>query len=233
MGEQPEQAIRMTRRELVRGWVFFPVHVLILPFVMAVVQGILDYRLGIYFSEAAFRVLYYLLSDLILFALFWSFLQRELDFFLGHWRKALPACLVGGLLVLILSLPAAWLPFPAEDPALGEWSVQLALSPWETVAVVVILMPIAEEILFRGLLFETMRRYGKALAWWAGTLCYALYCVWTYVFSSGELDYLILGVRYLPVGIGMTWAYVRGGSIWSPIALHAALNGLILLTLVP
>ena len=89
-------------------------------------------------------------------------------------------------------------------------------------------MPIVEEVLFRGLLFGGLRRYSRPLAWVLTVLVYMLYSVWTFAFSFGEARYLVLGLQYLPMALGLTWCYDRGGSIWSPIALHMVLNAVTL-----
>ena len=46
------------------------------------------------------------------------------------------------------------------------------------------------------------------------------------------LRYLLLAVQYLPAGILLAWCYERGGSLWSAVLLHMAINGLTLLRIV-
>ena len=94
----------------------------------------------------------------------------------------------------------------------------------------VVLMPLVEEPLFRGLLFGATRRYSRVLGYVLSTLVFALYCVWQFVYSYGTVDfrYLLLFLQYVPMSLALTWCYDNGGSIWSPIALHMVLNALIL-----
>ena len=94
----------------------------------------------------------------------------------------------------------------------------------------VMLMPLVEEPLFRGLLFGATRRYSRVLGYVLSTLVFALYCVWQFVYSYGTVDfrYLLLFLQYVPMSLALTWCYDNGGSIWSPIALHMVLNALIL-----
>ena len=70
------------------------------------------------------------------------------------------------------------------------------------------------------------RRYSRILGYLLSTLVYALYCVWQFAYAYGQVDlrYLLLAVEYLPMGLALTWCYDNGGSIWSPIALHAVIN---------
>ena len=94
----------------------------------------------------------------------------------------------------------------------------------------VLLMPLVEEPLFRGLLFGATRRYSRVLGYVLSTLVFALYCVWQFVYTYGTVDfrYLLLFLQYVPMSLALTWCYDNGGSIWSPIALHMVLNALIL-----
>ena len=89
-------------------------------------------------------------------------------------------------------------------------------------------MPIMEEVLFRGLLFGSLRRYSRGLAFAVSILGYDLFCVFPLAWTPLGFDpaCLLLLVRYLPMSAALTWCYDKGGSIWSAIALHMALNGL-------
>ena len=75
----------------------------------------------------------------------------------------------------------------------------------------------------------------KALGYVLSTLVYAVYCVWQFVFTYGQVDfrYLLLFVQYLPMSLALTWCYDNGGSIWSAIALHMVLNAVSLASTLP
>ena len=218
----------MTHGEFVRGWVFFALYFLVFPFVMAGVQWVFDETWSLYLSDAAYGVLYYLFSDVLVFLVFWSFLQNGLDILMDYLPENLFAFLTGLVGTLMLRFLVMLPPYPVENPIFQDWPQQFAYSPWATIAIVVILMPIVEEVLFRGLLFGGLRRYSRPLAWVLTVLVYMLYSVWTFAFSFGEARYLVLGLQYLPMALGLTWCYDRGGSIWSPIALHMVLNAVTL-----
>ena len=117
-----------------------------------------------------------------------------------------------------------------KNPNLLSYPEQYALAPLATVVILVVLMPVVEEPLFRGLLFGTSRRYSRILGYVLSTLVYALYCVWQFVYTYGTIDfrYLLLIVDYLPMSLALTWCYDNGGSIWSPIALHVVINAVTL-----
>ncbi len=97
--------------------------------------------------------------------------------------------------------------------------------------ILVVLMPLVEEPLFRGLLFGATRRYSRVLGYVLSTLVFLPFTAsGSSSISYGTVDfrYLLLFLQYVPMSLALTWCYDNGGSIWSPIALHMVLNALIL-----
>ena len=221
---------QLTQAEMGRGWVFFALYVLLFPWVMGWVQRSFDGALPV--AEA--NVVYYLLSATLVFLVFWTFLKHGFHLLLDWLPENLFAFVTGlagaGVLRFLVSL----IPLPVENPNAISYPEQFALAPPATAVILVVLMPIVEEPLFRGLLFGTARRYSRALGYVLSTLVYAVYCVWQFAYAYGQVDlrYLLLAVEYLPMGLALTWCYDNGGSIWSPIALHAAINAFTLYTAV-
>ena len=82
-------------------------------------------------------------------------------------------------------------------------------------------------MLFRGLMFGSLRKYSRSLGYVVSILVYAFYAAQQYAFTPGNVDlrYLLLMVRYLPMAAALTWSYDNGGSVWTPIFLRMALNG--------
>lgn len=95
-----------------------------------------------------------------------------------------------------------------------------------------IIAPIGEEILFRGFsLTAWARSIGPSRAIIRASLLFALAHVITIDASSfGQAIGLIAvgaGTR-LPVAFVLGWLFVRRGSIWAPIALHATFNAILI-----
>jgi hypothetical protein len=94
---------------------------------------------------------------------------------------------------------------------------------------ILVLIPVVEETLFRGLIYGSLRGYSRTLAAVLGVVFYALAVVWRYALDLKDLRYLLLVIPYLPMSAALTWCYDRGGSVWGCVVLHALLNGLILI----
>lgn len=217
---------QLTQAEMGRGWVFFALYVLLFPWVMGWVQRSFHGELPV--AEA--NVVYYLLSATLVFLVFWTFLKHGFHLLLDWLPENLFAFGTGLAGWAVLSFLVGLIPLPVKNPNLLSYPEQYALAPLATVVILVVLMPVVEEPLFRGLLFGTSRRYSRILGYVLSTLVYALYCVWQFVYTYGTIDfrYLLLIVEYLPMSLALTWCYNNGGSIWSPIALHVVINAVTL-----
>lgn len=219
---------QFTRGELFRGWVFFALYLTAFPALMGAVQQLTGSELPV----AETNVLYYLLCAALLFILLWTFLRQNFDRFLDRLAENLLICLAGLAAAVLLVFLVGRIPLPVSNPNTMSYPEQFALSPAATVVILVLLMPVVEEILFRGLIFGTVRPYSRVLAYVLAVPVYAVYCVWQFVYSYGIIDwrYLLLAVEYLPMSAALCWCYERGQSIWSAVLLHMALNGVTLYT---
>jgi uncharacterized protein len=82
--------------------------------------------------------------------------------------------------------------------------------------VTIILAPVAEEVLFRGILFTGIRQLGfPRLAFWGTALIFALV-------HFNLVSFLPLYV----LALALAWIYERTGNLFAPIAAHSMFNAL-------
>lgn len=219
---------QFTRGELFRGWVFFALYIGAFPALMGLVQRLAGSELPV--AEA--NVVYYLVCAVLMFLVFWTFLRQGFDRLLDRLPENLFSFAVGLAAAVAVGFAVGLIPLPVENPNAMSYPEQFALAPAATVVILVVLMPVVEEVLFRGMLFGNIRRYSRVLAYVIAIPGYAVYCVWQFVYSYGVIDwwYLLLAVEYLPMSAALCWCYERSQSIWSAVALHMALNGVTLYT---
>ena len=104
--------------------------------------------------------------------------------------------------------------FDAE-PQAAEQAIAL-VDPWLVVVAVVILAPIAEEIFFRGVVFNAwLREGGPRWAFFGSSALWALI----------HLSVVALVPIFL-LGLALAWIYRRTGNLLAPIAMHATVNGI-------
>ena len=92
--------------------------------------------------------------------------------------------------------------------------------------------PIGEELLFRGLATTAwVRGLGKRQGIVRAALVFALAHVITVTAGSAQeaLGLVVVGfATRVPVALALGWLFVRTGSIWAPLGLHMAFNGILL-----
>ena len=95
-----------------------------------------------------------------------------------------------------------------------------------------ILVPIGEEVMFRGVATTAWARaYGPARAIVQGALFFAFVHVFQVGGTSLEQALALAFVAFatrVPVGLALGWLFVTRRSIWASIGLHAAFNGVLL-----
>ncbi len=89
---------------------------------------------------------------------------------------------------------------------------------WLSLLAIGLIIPVFEEVLFRGLIFNELR---AAMRLWPALLLQAL------IFAIFHLN-LLQFIYTLPAGILLGVLYVRWNSLWAPIAIHVAWNSLII-----
>ena len=92
-----------------------------------------------------------------------------------------------------------------------QWPLTLSI-----IGVAVIVAPLVEELLFRGILQTLVRSYVDR-PWLAVVVCAGLFAA---VHANPE-HWPALFV----LGIGLGYAYEKSASLWQPIFMHALFNG--------
>ncbi|MBM3542185.1 MAG: CPBP family intramembrane metalloprotease [Alphaproteobacteria bacterium] len=112
-----------------------------------------------------------------------------------------------------LEAQLAWLPHGSLD----DWRVLVLLG-----LAMVVAAPIGEELLFRGVIFGTLRR---TVGFWPSALLSAA------AFGSAHMILAAIPPAFV-LGVALAWMYERAGSIRPPIAVHVIHNALVFLGLV-
>lgn len=86
------------------------------------------------------------------------------------------------------------------------------------VAIVVIAAPIVEEVMYRGLLQEGLRRAGATP--WQAILLASVFFACAHI--GVVQPHALLGLFVL--GLGLGWSYEKTGRLWAPIAMHMLFN---------
>lgn len=95
----------------------------------------------------------------------------------------------------------------------------------------VILAPLSEESLFRGLLFGQLRLRSRWAAYTVSSLCFGLIHVLGFWGQYRPVTFLLALVQYLPAGLLLAWSREKTQSMLAPIVVHMIINGVSVLSI--
>lgn len=103
---------------------------------------------------------------------------------------------------------------------------------WNAVSVLlfVLVVPVLEEIIFRVVLFRALAQHMSSLAAACLSVAVSAAIHVQYTLAGGAVA-LLMTTEVTLLGAVLMWFYLKSGSIWPSIALHAANNGFAILLL--
>lgn len=236
MAKKKAAAGGMNRTERVAGAIFFLVYLLVLPVLAERVFDLMEVLLDTQIGASLRNVLYYYTLFAVTVLLFHSFLAHTTARLIDNLNPAVKTLLVG-LLVFYGANELLYRVFHVlldSRTNLNDMTIaaQVSAAPRMTVLIVVFLAPFVEEVLFRGLVFGTLRVHSRAVGYAVSCLLFAFLHVWNAAVTGWDLGYLVLALQYLVPGVVFAYVYEHSGTLWTAIALHAAVNALSLFVIV-
>ena len=221
----------MTANETVQGWVYLLLELTVLPYLLAPLKG--------FFPEesagAWVNLIYYGVNFLCCGLIFHRFLGENLARAGQKPRDLLVAVPVGFLGYMLASFLLSYgieLLLPEFTNVNDAAIYEMARGNFPAVAVgVIALVPLAEECLFRGLLFQGMRNKSRLGAYLLSAAGFCALHVLGYIGAYPAQVLAVCCLQYLPAGICLAWAYERADSILAPILIHGAVNAVSIFSL--
>lgn len=217
---------QMTRSERRWGWCFFAFQMLLLPSLINYVALCIPRP----YSSAEVNFCYHLISFLAVSLIFRRFFSKNLRLSAAHPVKLLltvALCLGAyyaaqeGMTALIYWLDPGF--FNVNDNSIiAMRRGNLVLTALATV----LLAPVTEESLYRGLLFGSARRHGNGFAYLLSAAVFASVHVVGYLgqYSAARLGLCFL--QYLPAGLILAAGFHFSGTLTAPILTHMIINAI-------
>lgn len=101
------------------------------------------------------------------------------------------------------------------------------LSPVLTGVLTLLIAPIMEEVIFRGLLFTSLNRSHSWLAWWVSALGFAAIHGIASIGSETFIMELATLPAYVAASVILTWVHWRSSNVLYVIATHIGYNAII------
>lgn len=216
----------LTSRQFILGLTYLAAEFLVVPF-------LLRYLLDTFFpgsSNTTANFLYYVVNFFAVLLLFGSFLKKNFRILCNHVPRFLGYALLGLVLywvagLIMTELTYALMPYftNVNDASIAT----LTKDGYLFMAIgTVLLVPTAEECLFRGLLFRGIWDKSRFLAYAVSALCFCCVHVAGYIGSYDLPLLLMCFVQYLPAGLILAWCYESSDTIFTPILIHSVINAI-------
>ena len=216
---------RMSLWQSIAALIWIPMDVLGLPLLLIrLFPDMSDVDLNLWVSG---------ISLAVLLPLCLSFLRRDFDRVWERPGYILAQAFIGLGLMLVCNILVGYLftfLLPEANPNDEAVDALLRAEKGKMSAVTVVMAPLLEELMFRGGVFGTLRRWNRRAAYIGCLLLFALLHTWQYALYDPK--YLLFILQYLPAGWLLCRCYEKTECIWASILLHALNNALALLLLV-
>lgn len=218
--------ISMSRTEKILGWLYMAFSLLALPMALQWFNG----KLSDPMNEGTLNFVFYLTNFLFIVFIFHSFLRSSL---VAAWRD-----IWNFIQAVILGYVAYWACSSAletvmsyllpEFSNINDASISaMAKTNYTLMAVgVVLLVPLAEEVLYRGLIFRNLWQTSKVAAYLVSMAAFAAIHVLGYIGSEDITRLVLCFIQYLPAGLCLAWTYTKADNILAPVVVHAVVNAM-------
>lgn len=214
--------LTMTRSEQALGWAWFVIQLFFLPVVLVFVSELL----GLGLSVVTLNIILFIINFAAVAVIFRRYLMNQLRSVrfkslavwvpLGivlYWLFTI----VINIVVLSLQPEHSNANNEAVDSLLNQQPLLMAIGT-------VILVPIAEETLFRGLLFGQLYKLHPLLGYVLSILIFAAVHVVGYIGTQDAFTLFISLLQYMPAGLIFGIVYAESGTLVAPIMLHSFFN---------
>lgn len=214
----------MTATEKKLGWCYWLIQLFVLP----VALPMFNEHFGNPLTETELNFLFFCLNALLLVLMLHKYILTSCGYGLTHPFRTLRVAVVWFGIYWLLSMAASHVALEldpdfinANDASIAE----MAAEEYTLTAVgTVLLAPIAEEIMYRGVIFGSIYHRSRLLAYIVSTVLFAAVHLMGYITVYEPMQLLLGFLQYLPAGLCLGFAYARSGSILAPVLMHIAIN---------
>ena len=192
-------------------------------FQLVFLSTILNYVLWSFFpryNSAHLNFAYFSINFMAVCWIFRDFLRNTAADFPNRWKQTVIAVSLGFVVYYLSSMALSAITYRFFPDYVNSNDVAISQAGQQNFYLIAIgavaLAPVAEELFYRGLIFGTLHRRSRILAYAVSTLVFAA----IHVHGLDPVSF----VQYLPAGLVLAWAYEYSGSIATPLAIHIAVN---------
>lgn len=224
MSKKQNRAPYLSQPETTWGWVYFALQLVILPMLL----NKLNNYLGL--SRSWLNMVYYSINFIAVLLIFHSYLGRSLSHAGSHFGSLLKGCILGLAVYLCCNQAFGWLIrrflpgfINVNDAAVFS---MLRSNYWPFAFATVVMVPLAEELFYRGLIFRGLLPRKKKLAYILSTLAFCAVHVAGYIGSYQWQTLALCFLQYVPAGLCLAWACDEADNIYASVLVHSVINAI-------
>ena len=202
------------------GWWWMAFQYLLLPKLLGLLMG----DMGSAFANFCYHLVCFAAVSLI----FHRYLLESLQWACSRWKNC-ALVIAAGLVAFYASGWAVKSLIALVEPGFANQNDGTMLRYFGehfalTVLATVVLAPVSEELLFRGLLFANLRGRSRWGAYALSSLCFASIHVLGYLGTYTPVFCLLALVQYLPAGLILACSAEKSQTMAVPILIHMVIN---------
>ena len=212
------------RTEAILGLIYFVLQLFTIPLVLVIINNLLPIPL----SDAKLNFAFFALNFIGVTVIFHRYLIESFRMLLLHPKQTIITSLQGfGLYWLgsiLINLLVSYIEpefFNVNDKEIAALADQ---SAYLIFIGTVVLVPIVEETLYRGLIFGQLYLKNPVLGYIVSVIIFSASHVFGYIGLYSPLQLLLCFLQYIPAGIFLAWAYIKADTIMAPVIIHMTVN---------
>ena len=224
-------SISTNRIENTLGYCYLAFYQIFLPSLI----GTVSYLVGTPISPSLLNIIFFLINFTAVALIFRRFLAQSLLSVKGNIKYILISVIMGLVIYFVagffFGLITPWI-----DPNFSNVNDNAILDMTREYGAIlsfciVVLVPVVEETIFRGLIFRHLYQKNKLIGYCVSIAVFSLIHVAGYIGTEDFTTLLLCFIQYIPAGYALAGAYERTGNICAPIVTHITINliGLLLL----
>lgn len=216
----------LSKSEALLGWVYLIFEVLFLPTLLVLVNTVLHRPLDLPWIN----FVYFCVNFLAVAMIFRKFLKKSLSDLFRNPLRVLKGAFLGFCVHYVSNLAMTELMgllFPGFSNVNDQnVSSLLQLDYYPMLIGTVVLAPFAEEVLFRGAVFQSLYTKNRFLGYLISVGLFCAVHVLGYVRTADPMTLALCFVQYIPASVCLAWAYTQSDNIFAPILIHTAVNAM-------
>ena len=227
-----KQSPKLTPNEFMIGFIYFVLQLTLIPDLLLAVN---EHLLSKPMSTAAANLVFFLINFAAVLWIFRKFLKANWRITVAQPWRILRFAGIGLIFYFIgtslITAAITWI-HPEFLNINNETILQMAQDHFVIMVIsTVILVPIAEETFFRGLIFRQLFDRIPVAAYLISMATFSAIHITGYMGMVDELSLVLCFFQYLPAGFALAWCYQHTGSIFASVLLHMTVNQIGMLTL--